>query len=464
VRPTLASLCLLAVATAPCSARAGPLGPTQEISGPSCRFPDAAFDPATGRYLVVWVDYTVKGVFGRLLDKDGALASAPFAISDGTMSLFPQVASNGAGEFLVAWDDEGRANPIYGQRVRASDGAPIGGNFAIAATGAGIHPAVAFSRTSSRWLVVFQEPVAIDIHARLLAADGTPVGGDVAICQDSAYSGYPAVSWGEGADRFLVTWDYDVNNVGDVHGQLVGGDGALFAGPMAITANGASSRSNSAYDAAAGHFLVAYNDCSRPGNSFDQSGSFVRSDGTVEGASFPIAATTAFEGDTILGGDVAFASGARRHLSSFTHSTGMHVQELDSTGARVGDQVELAPGDFGAITNAADEGGRFLTVWEDLANPNRVFARLYEATAVAGADAGGPPDTGAAAGADAASALDAGPVEALDASRGDADAARNADSGSRPSATGSCGCAAPGEALLSLAGFAATALARRRRS
>src|SRR5262245_18145282 len=101
------------------------LGNNVEISGPGCRFPDVAFGTADSRYLVVWPDYGVGGVFGGFVTSAGTVDGLVFPISEAPFgALYPAVAYNGAAnQFLVTWDDAGsRGGVIYGQRVRASDG------------------------------------------------------------------------------------------------------------------------------------------------------------------------------------------------------------------------------------------------------------------------------------------------------------------------------------------------------
>jgi len=154
--------------------RAELIGATLEISGGNCRFPDVAYGNVSRQHLVVWADYggTVR-VWGRLLGGDGSAVAAPFPISDaGFASLFPAVAFNAANnEFLVTWDDGGdRGGVIFGQRVRGSDGALLGGNFAIGSVYGGIRSAVAWSATSASWLVVLWGPgpgnTAAEIYGR----------------------------------------------------------------------------------------------------------------------------------------------------------------------------------------------------------------------------------------------------------------------------------------------------------
>jgi len=359
--------------------RAGTVGEVQDLAGVGARLPEAAYNSIHRTWLVVWVDYTQSGVWGRLRADDGVPEGGPFQIALGPISLFPSVTFNSTrDEWLVAYQDEGHASPVYVQRLRGADGALEGAAVPVATTSTGSHAHVAWSATSDVYLVVFATPGDVAVHARLVGGDGQPRGADIAVRVDADFSGYPAVAWGDARDEFLVTWDWDRDNFACIWGQRVDAAGELQGGPIEITTGGKQGRSPPAWDPAGQRWLVQFNDTSVPGNSFDQGGRFVNADGSL-GAAVAIADTAGFEGDTILGAPVAFAAGARRYLSSFVVNTGMAVQELDAAGAKVGPQVPLAPGDFGCLGNAADPAGRrVLTVWEELSGARHVYSRLYE--------------------------------------------------------------------------------------
>src|SRR5688572_3031037 len=90
------------------------LGNNFEISGPGCRFPDVAFGTVSKKYLVVWADYNVTRIFGRLVTDVGTTAGDAFQISEAPAGgLFPAVAYNALNdEFFVTWDDFGRRGDV----------------------------------------------------------------------------------------------------------------------------------------------------------------------------------------------------------------------------------------------------------------------------------------------------------------------------------------------------------------
>ena len=380
----LLAVTLLNVLAATLAMRAALLGNNFTLSGPGCRFPDVAFGSVSGQYLVVWVDYNVSRIYGRFVSAGGVPASAVFPISDaGFGALYPAIAFNATGnEFLVTWDDAGgRGGVIYGQRVRGSDGALLGGNFAIGTLYGGIRSAVAWSPVSNVYLVLYwgNSGGVIDIFGQRVSGAGALLGGNFNISNDAPFSGYPAVAWGA-ANQFLVTWD---NEDGNIHGRRIDpASGALLGTHIVVTSGGAKDRSCIAYDSVNARWLVQFNNGANAGFSYDQYGQLVNADGTLSGGTLPLAHTAAFEGDTQFGGDVAFVPGARRFFSSFGTDTGMGGQESLASGASAAAPVVLGTGYYTSLNNAADpQRNRFLTAWEGLVGGSfHVLGQFYAAT------------------------------------------------------------------------------------
>lgn len=383
-RAAWVALALMGVSVMSLPARAALLGNNFEISGPGCRFPDVAFGTVDSKYLVVWPDYNAFRIFGRFVTPTGTVSGAAFPISEAPFgALYPAIAYNAASnEFLVAWDDAGdRGGVIYGQRVRGSDGALIGTNFAIGTLYGGIRSAVAWSPVNNVYLVTYwgNSGGVIDIFGQRVSGSGALLGGNFNISNDAIFSGYPAVAWGASGNQFLVTWD---NEDGNIHGRRVApATGALLGSAIFVTSGGAKDRSCVAYDSVNNRWLVQYNNANA-GFSYDQYGQLINPDGAPGGGPFPLAHTAAFEGDTQFGGDIAFVPGARRFFSSFGTDTGMGGQESSANGAPVGPQIVLGAGYFTSLNNAADpQRNRFLTTWEGLMSGSfRVFGRLSAAT------------------------------------------------------------------------------------
>jgi hypothetical protein len=97
--------------------------------------PQVASDSA-GNFVVIWTSagqYT-RDVFGQRYASTGAPLGGEFRVNSYTTHFprFPSVASDSAGNFVVAWRGlEGRGNAgIFGQRY-ASTGEPLGGEFRV---------------------------------------------------------------------------------------------------------------------------------------------------------------------------------------------------------------------------------------------------------------------------------------------------------------------------------------------
>ena len=171
------------------------------------------------------------------------------------------------------------------------------------------------------------------------------VGEEINLSRDAPYSGYPAVAYAAHGDQFLVTWDHEPQeNHGYVRGRRISAaTGELLGNPFDIATSGTDNRSAIAYDSGRQRWLVQYNSARTRGNSYDQFGRIVAADGTL-GDEIPIATSTAFEGDTLFGGDIAFVPGhGGRFFSSFAREGrgtegGMAGQELSADGTRLGEQ------------------------------------------------------------------------------------------------------------------------------
>ncbi len=380
------------------SAQAGTVGGNLSLTGPDCSFPDVAYSPEEDCYLAVWVDYGVPGlpaVRGRFIDltDDGLVPQPAFDVSDpAERAFFPSVAYNPTNrEFLVTFDRENAQGlpplSIRGRRVSASQQTVEGGVFSISTTINGQESAAAWSTTSRCYVVVYSNRV--NVYAQRLDATGGLIGGELTINDASAASLYPAISWNPIADTFLIAWIHapPVGNLDYVRRRRISAAWQLLDDPQTITDGGHESHPTMVHDDVSGRWIVQYNDNSHPGQSFDQYARFVRDDGTPDGGAFPIANTSYFEGDTILGSDIAFAPAAGMYFSSFTVvPTGVCGQLCSRAGYRLRGQVVLGPqgpdGNLMRHSNAADTfRNRFLTVWDGDPdhdeNPSRIYAQLY---------------------------------------------------------------------------------------
>lgn len=359
------------------AAMAGEIGANDfYISGVGCRFPDVAYGSRSEKYLVVWPNFGAGRIEGRLVTKDGALSGGSFYISEaGHGALYPAVAYNETdNEFLIVWEQWDRPWGAGCQRVNADTGALIGVNFGAGAGYAAARPAVAWSSISNRYLVT--QWSAGEIYAHLITNTGAPYLSDINVSSDPYFSGYPSVTYGTcgGQDLFLVAWDYSPDASGVIAAKTIKANGAMSS-RIIVTTEGEEVRSSGAYDEANNRWLVYYTRYSPAPYGSDQYGQFVRPDGSLDGSPLPIAHTAAFEGETVLGCDIAFCPGMNRYEAIYQYYVGevggIGSRELYSNGDFVEDNIVLALGGYGSHSNAADpKRSRFLVAFDSLEGNN----------------------------------------------------------------------------------------------
>jgi hypothetical protein len=102
------------------------------------RFPSVAVRD-DGGFAVVWAsvdqDGVGFGVFGQRFDSAGSRIGSEFQVNTHTMGLqgYPDVATDGAGRFVVTWsslDQDGSAFGVFGQRYDSA-GSRVGGEFQV---------------------------------------------------------------------------------------------------------------------------------------------------------------------------------------------------------------------------------------------------------------------------------------------------------------------------------------------
>jgi hypothetical protein len=249
--------------------------------------------------------------------------------------------------------------------------------FAVGTVSGGARSGVAWGSVSQCYFVTYT--TFGNIYGQRISGTGGRLGNEIFV---SNLGWYPAVSYGPGADAFLVTWDYPPpSGPATIGGQrYAAATGALLGSFFTISPN-SSDRSTITHDDGLGRWLVQYQDHSHPGQSYDQFVRFVNDDGALGPGPFPAADRPEFEGETNLGCDIAFSAGAGVYFSVYGSNDGIYGQLLDRNGSRLRARAALGLGDFTFHSNAADPvRDRFLTVFSGspvAGNPWYVYSRLY---------------------------------------------------------------------------------------
>jgi hypothetical protein len=216
--------------------------------GTDRQYPDVAYNSARNEYLVVWQQYTAGGsessIYGQRLSVptgsgNPQLQGGPISIAPGGSfaSCFePAVAySSTSDKYLVVFT-YGWWPPYRIQgRVVLSDGSLPGSVFDVSSptTWSQERPDLAYNRRLNGYLVVWQQKVGdYDIYARIVHPSGTPIGPDSFIISslpiwEETMPTVAAIPTATSLGEYLVVWESDDSTDAAVRSQLVTGDGNL---------------------------------------------------------------------------------------------------------------------------------------------------------------------------------------------------------------------------------------------
>jgi hypothetical protein len=228
--------------------------------------PDAAFDPATGSYLVVWESYwsgSDVDVYGQRISASGAALGLILPVEPGIspISMNPTVASApGGSRYLVAWQQgPGPLGPfeVWARTVEASSGA-LGPSGRISEAGKhSIDPdAGTLGPGEDSAALVWQEQGDGIRWARVTWPSGVPgasIQAQVRACVDCAR---PKIARNGAGLRALVVWEELVGTQSDVWARAVTPSGSM-TNLVAVAAT-TLDESHPDVDGDGANWLVAY--------------------------------------------------------------------------------------------------------------------------------------------------------------------------------------------------------------
>jgi hypothetical protein len=198
------------------------------------RYADIAVG-SDGSFVVTWQDNRdyQQYIYARMYGSNGAPLGASFRVDDGPV-LFnnarPKIAVDGAGNFVIVWQDLRNGPAIYNYDIYAqrynSSGTPIGTNFKVdndTTTYSQTSPSVS-ANSSGNFVICWVDGRTPDghddIYCQRYNSSGTPLGSNFKVNSDFGYMNWPDISIDNtGGSGFVVTWEAVIGSDGNIYAQ-----------------------------------------------------------------------------------------------------------------------------------------------------------------------------------------------------------------------------------------------------
>jgi hypothetical protein len=318
-------------------------------------FPSVASD-ADGDFVVVWQsagqDGFGNGVFGQRYDSAGDALGAEFRVNSYTSGFEDRasVASDADGNFVVVWntfDQDGQAGGIFGQRYD-SDGTPLGSEFRVNTTTTGSQDggALAFDG-SGNFVVVWSGQGPGDrqgIFGQRYDSDGLPRGAEFRVNSFTPeLQALPSVA-SDNDGNFVVVWSgRDATDFNGVFGRRFDRQGVPLGAQFHVNSDrGFIQQLPSVASDASGDFVVVWEGYGQDGSG---NGIFARrydSAGLPQGPQFRVNSFTSGSQSTpSVASDAAGNFVVAWNGRGQTDASGVFAQRYDSDGAPLGGEFRV---------------------------------------------------------------------------------------------------------------------------
>ncbi|MEX2140631.1 MAG: hypothetical protein WD894_15315, partial [Pirellulales bacterium] len=244
------------------------------------------------------------GVYGQRYAADGSTLGGEFQVNTTTTQNqeFPSAAMDEAGNFVVtwmSWDQDGSGYGVYGQRY-AADGSTLGGEFQVNTTTAShqVYPSVAMDDAGNfvvTWSSLGRDGSGYDVYGQRYAANGSALGGEFQVNMTTHEDqNYASVAMDD-AGNFVVTWTSFLQDGGGYggYGQRYAADGSALGGEFPVNA---TTTENQLYASVAmddaGNFVVTWTSFLQDGSGWGVYGRRYAPDGSDMSGEFQVNTTT----------------------------------------------------------------------------------------------------------------------------------------------------------------------------
>jgi hypothetical protein len=261
-----------------------PLGPefrVDSLPSPANTRPAVASSPS-GDFVVVWgswnADGSASGVFGQRYANSGGPLGSEFRVNEHTTGFQngPAVACDGSGSFVVVWTDYSLVpEAIVGQRYDSS-GAPLGGNFQVAATPFGVgSPSVATDALGNfvvAWTRSAYPAFGWNVAGQRYSSSGSPLGSEFRVntFPNTYYYGTSTSVGRSASGDFVVVWGTYVQDgsLFGVAGRRYAGSGVPLGSEFQVNTYTTGDQGDASVVAdAAGDFVIVWTSANEDGSS-----------------------------------------------------------------------------------------------------------------------------------------------------------------------------------------------------
>jgi len=365
----------------------------------------SSYGPANGP--LPGQDGDLAGIFARRYASDGTARSAEFQVNTHTYDVqaFPAIACAQAGAFVVVWSSYGQDGDnygVFGQRYDSA-GVPAGTEFqvntftstsqdyaAIASDGAGNFVVA--------WASYIQDGDGFGVFGRRYASDGAPLTSEFQVnTWFTAKQGSPAVV-GDADGRFVVVWaSYGQDgDEGGVFGKRYDSAGNVAGTEFQVNSYTPGRQYEPSISAdGAGNFVVVWTSTEGDGYESGIFGQRFGSDGGFVGTEFLVNTyTSGTEYAPAVGvdpaGNFVVTWTTYQYYSPDGDVTGVFGRSFESTGVPVGSEFQVntytySYQSYPAIS--AQGGSKFVVTWESYGQDGfgfGVIGRRYNANVLLG--------------------------------------------------------------------------------